>query len=153
MGESKDLIPKLVGMLSLRVKDERNSWFASFKYFLKVCFVIIVVPCALVAVIGGLGHFFEKIVNNVRAPTQAQQASISNHYGTPKDWFTNRCEEKKLRDKYESVLQSCATAGNIDRCVGINMGDESFITSGSCRGQFYAERKIVQPSQLQCLAW
>lgn len=96
MGKSKDLISKLVGMLSLRVKDERNTWFASFKYFPKCCAVIILVPCALVVAIRCVDLILEEIVNIVRALTPAQKAIISNHYEAPKDWFTNRCEEKNF---------------------------------------------------------
>ena len=61
------------------------------------------------------------------------------------------CELRSLCERYASVRQECATAGNYEKCIEIKTGYSQRFFDASCRNDGSVDASIELPNRMQCL--
>jgi hypothetical protein len=92
------------------------------------------------------------VVIFIFSPSKEQKVFFAeNHMSATEisDFIRNTCIEKKICSNYKNVLKSCATAGNIDRCVSIKMNNEDTSICSFDGSVNYVDEKNL-PNDLSC---
>jgi hypothetical protein len=90
-------------------------------------------------------------LNEYISTKEQRRFFVENHMSATeiKDFIRNTCKEKKICSNYKNVLRSCATAGDIDRCVSIQMNNEDTSFCSFDGSVSYVDKKTM-PNDLSC---